>query len=103
MPLQTESRRISIMGSTRRTILAAAAAAATGAVPRVLAQQAAKGAGKFYEKGSVRIRYEEAGTGFPLMLLPGGGLNATISFVSNNQPFNAIEEFKAEYRCITAD
>src|SRR5690348_17852231 len=93
------------MGSTRRTILAAGAAAAvTAAVPRVFAQQAGKaGTGKFYEKGSVRIYYEEAGAGFPLMLLPGGGLNSTISFFRGNSPFNAFEEFKGEYRCITAD
>ena len=37
------------------------------------------------------------------MLLPGGGLNASISFFTGNSPFNAIEEFKGEYRCITAD
>jgi pimeloyl-ACP methyl ester carboxylesterase len=74
------------------------------AVPRVFAQQAGKReAGKFYEKGSVRIYYEEAGSGFPLMLLPGGGLNATISFFAANSPFNAIEEFKGQYRCIAAD
>ena len=47
------------MGSTRRTILAAgAAAAATGTVPRIFAQQAGR-AGKYYEKGPVRIHYEE--------------------------------------------
>src|ERR1700756_15068 len=93
------------MGLTRRTIMAAgAAAAATAALPRAFAQQAGKGgAGKFYEKGSVRIWYEEAGSGFPLMLLPGGGLNSTISFFTGNSPFNAIEEFKGQYRCITAD
>ena len=93
------------MGSTRRTILAAgAAAAATAAVPRAFAQQAEKaGAGKFYEKGSVRIYYEEAGSGFPLMLLPGGGLNSTIAGLKSGNPFPAIEEFKGEYRCITAD
>src|SRR5713226_9413012 len=90
------------MGSTRRTILAAGAAA-VAALPRVFAQQAGKGGtGKFYEKGSVRIHYEEAGSGFPLMLLPGGGLNSTISFFAGNSPFNAIEEFKGQYRCITA-
>jgi hypothetical protein len=27
------------------------------------------------------------------MLLPGGGLNSTISFFTGNSPFNAIEEF----------
>src|SRR5437762_2634042 len=90
---------------TRRNLLrAGAAAAAMAAMPRVFAQQAGTGGtGKFYEKGAVRIRYEEAGTGFPLMLLPGGGLNATISFFTGNSPFNAIEEFKGQYRCITAD
>jgi pimeloyl-ACP methyl ester carboxylesterase len=88
------------MGSTRRTILtASAAAAAAAAMPRVFAQQTGKG--KFYERGPVRIYYEEAGSGFPLLLLPGGGLNATIGFLTN--PFNAIEEFKSEYRCIMAD
>src|SRR5579863_5323920 len=93
------------MGLTRRTILAAgAAAAATAALPHAFAQQASnRGTGKFYEKGSVRIYYEEAGAGFPLMLLPGGGLNSTIAFFTGNNPFNAIEEFKGEYRCITAD
>ena len=73
------------------------------AVPRVLAQQSNKGTGKFYERGPVRIYYEEAGSGFPLLLLPGGGLNSTIAFFTGNSPFNAIEEFKREYRCITAD
>ena len=85
---------------TRRNILTAgAAAAAMTAMPRAFAQQP----GKFYEKGPVRIRYEEAGSGFPLMLLPGGGLNATIAFFANNSPFNAMEEFKGQYRCVTAD
>src|ERR1043166_1804668 len=93
------------MGFTRRTILAAgAAAAAKAAMPSVFAQQPGKkGSGKFYEKGPVRIYYEEAGSGFPLLLIPGGGLNSTISFFSGNSPFNAIEEFKGQYRCITAD
>jgi pimeloyl-ACP methyl ester carboxylesterase len=91
---------------TRRNILTAgAAAAAMTAMPRVFAQQTGQegAAARFYEKGPVRIRYQEAGSGFPLMLLPGGGLNATISFLSGNSPFNAIEEFKGQYRCIAAD
>ena len=93
------------MGITRRTILkAGAAAAATAAMPSVFAQQTNRaGTVKFYEKGAVRIYYEEAGSGFPLLLLPGGGLNATIAFFTGNPPFNAIEEFKGQYRCITAD
>ena len=88
------------MSSTRRTILAAGAAAAA-ALPRLFAQPS--GTGKFYEKGPVRIYYEEAGSGFPLLLIPGGGLNSTIGFFNGNSPFNAIEEFKGHYRCITAD
>ena len=28
----------------------------------------------FYERGDVRIHYKEAGTGFPLLVIPGGGL-----------------------------
>ena len=27
----------------------------------------------FYEKGDVRIHYEEVGSGFPLLGIPGGG------------------------------
>ena len=56
----------------------------------------------FYTKGDVYIRYEEVGSGFPLLVIPGGGLN---SLVSNwpSQIFNAMEEFKDEFRCITMD
>jgi pimeloyl-ACP methyl ester carboxylesterase len=92
------------MGSTRRTLLAAgAAAAATAAVPGVFAQKKGQGgtAVPFYEKGSVRIHFEESGSGFPLLLIAGGGLNSTIAGLA--QPFNAIEEFKGEYRCIASD
>src|SRR6202165_3850947 len=82
-----------------------AAATAMAAVPRAFTQRAGKGgtAMPFYEKGSVRIHYEEAGSGFPLLLVAGGGLNATISFFTQGSPFNAIEEFKGEYRSIASD
>ena len=56
----------------------------------------------FYQKGDVRIRYEEAGSGFPLLVTPGGGLNSRVS----NWPtavINAMEEFKNDFRCITMD
>jgi hypothetical protein len=56
-----------------------------------------------YEKGNVRIHYQEAGSGFPLFVIPGGGQNSTIGFMSDRAPFNATDEFKDEYRCITAD
>ncbi len=57
----------------------------------------------FYDKGEGRIYYEEAGTGFPLLIIPGGGLNATIAYVTGSAPFDAIAEFAGECRCITAD
>src|ERR1700694_1018483 len=94
------------MDSIRRNILATGAAAtAVAAAPRVFAQQAGQGGAAMssYEKGAVRIQYEEAGSGFPLLLIAGGGLNATIQNFTRNSPFNPIEEFKDEYRCIAAD
>jgi len=39
----------------------------------------------FYE-GEARIDYEEACTGFPLLMIPGGGLNATIAYVTGSAP-----------------
>jgi pimeloyl-ACP methyl ester carboxylesterase len=56
----------------------------------------------FYEKGDVRIHYQEAGSGFPLLVIPGGGLNSTVAGLAHH-PFNPIEEFSGEYRVIAAD
>ena len=94
------------MDPTRRKILkAGAAATAMAAAPGVFGQQTGKGgsAMSFYEKGPVRIYYEEAGSGFPLLLIAGGGLNSTIAGLKRGDPFNPIEEFKGEYRCVAAD
>jgi pimeloyl-ACP methyl ester carboxylesterase len=91
------------MDSIRRTMLTTGAAAtAMAAAPGVFAQQTGQG-GAFYEKGAVRIRYEEAGSGFPLLLIAGGGLNSTISGFTRGAPFNPIAEFKGEYRCVASD
>ena len=90
------------MDKTRRQILkTGAAATVVAAAPRVFAQSASGGTGSFYERGPVRIHFEEFGSGIPLMLIAGGGLNSTIAGLTN--PFDAIGEFKAEYRCIAAD
>jgi pimeloyl-ACP methyl ester carboxylesterase len=56
----------------------------------------------FYKKGDVRIHYQEGGSGFPLLVIPGGGLNSTVAGLANH-PFNPLEEFKVEYRVIAAD
>ena len=55
-----------------------------------------------YTKNDVHIHYEEAGSGFPLLVIPGGGLNSRAS-IWPNQVFNAMEEFKNDFRCITMD
>jgi pimeloyl-ACP methyl ester carboxylesterase len=93
------------MDPVRRKILeAGAAAAAMATASRVLAQTGSgAGAMSFYERGPVRIHYEVAGSGFPLMLIAGGGLNSTIAGLKNGSPFNPIDEFKNEFRCIAAD
>jgi len=55
-----------------------------------------------FTKGNIRIQYHEEGAGFPLLAIPGGGLN---SLISNwpNQVFNAMELFKNDFRCVTMD
>jgi pimeloyl-ACP methyl ester carboxylesterase len=101
-----------MIDSSRRSVLTtgAAAAAATTA-PQVFAQAQQSTAAQslpagakvgFYEKGDVRIRYAEIGTGFPLLATPGGGLNSRIA----NWPtavINIMEEFKSDFRVITMD
>jgi pimeloyl-ACP methyl ester carboxylesterase len=101
-----------MIDTSRRAVLAtgAAAAAATTA-PQVFAQapQAAVPQGLpagakvgSYEKGNVRIRYAEIGSGFPLLATPGGGLNSCIA-VWARAVINIPEEFKNDFRVITMD
>src|SRR3990170_4262062 len=56
-----------------------------------------------YGRGKVRIHYEEMGSGYPLLIIPGGGLNSTIAGLDTSHPFNAQKEFSSDYRCIAAD
>jgi pimeloyl-ACP methyl ester carboxylesterase len=92
-----------MVDSRRRKLMkAGAAATVVAAAGRVLAQTEQKSAaGSFYKKGKVSIHYEEAGSGFPLLVIPGGGLNSTIAALAN--PFNPLVELKNEYRCIASD
>ena len=57
----------------------------------------------FYERGPVRIHYEEVGSGFPLLIIPGGGLNSTLMSLQTSVPFNPMETYKDDFRCISAD
>jgi pimeloyl-ACP methyl ester carboxylesterase len=55
-----------------------------------------------YQRGDVSIHYEEAGSGFPLLIIPGGGLNSTVKGLETH-PFNPLVEFKDQYQVIAAD
>ncbi len=90
------------MAPTRREVLAAGAAVtAAAAAPGMLAQAAAP-AGKFFEKGPVRIHYEEAGSGFPLLCIAGGGLNSALTSLHSG-PFDPMKEFSNEFHTVAAD
>lgn len=53
--------------------------------------------------GDMTLHYEETGAGTPLLILPGGGLNATMANLATSVPFNPMVEFAATHRCITMD
>ena len=57
----------------------------------------------FYERGATRIYYEEAGSGFPLMVIPGGGLNSSIASLNTSVPFNPMNTYRDDFRVIAAD
>jgi hypothetical protein len=78
----------------RKLLKTGAAATAMAAAQGVFAQQTGQGgaAKSFYQKGPVRIHYQEFGSGFPLLLIAGGGLNSTMAGLPRS-PFNPIEEF----------
>src|SRR5687768_7678349 len=88
----------------RKPLKTSASAAAMAATPSVLAPSRTGESGRLYQRGNVRSRYEETGSGFPLLRVPGGGLNgSTIAGIRGGNPFNTIEAFKGEFRCIYAD
>ena len=94
------------MAPTRRDLIKTGAAVAAAAAATHAFGQSTGGSagGPFYERGDVRIRYlDTGGPGFPLLVIPGGGLNSTISGLIRSHPFNAIDELKSEYRVITND
>lgn len=56
----------------------------------------------FYQRDAVRIHYESAGSGFPLLIIPGGGLNSDLGFMRKG-PFDPMIEFSNEFHCIAGD
>ncbi len=57
----------------------------------------------YYENGSAKIYYEEAGAGFPLLIIPGGGLNGTVADATTAAPIDTFAAFKDAFRCVTLD
>jgi pimeloyl-ACP methyl ester carboxylesterase len=98
--------------TSRRTVLTTGAAAAAATTASRVFAQAPQAAGPqalppglkigFYEKGNVRIRYGEIGSGFPLLATPGGGLNSRMA-VWPNAVINIPEQYKNDFRVITMD
>ncbi len=101
-----------MIDKNRRAILTTGTVVAVAtAAPQVFAQAPQSGAVQglpagakvgFYERGNVRIRYAEIGSGFPLLATPGGGLNSGIG-VWSRAVINIPEEFKNDFRVITMD
>lgn len=56
-----------------------------------------------FEHGKTTLYYEERGDGPPLLVIPGGGLNATIQKLDGPGSFNPLDEFSDSYRCVASD
>jgi pimeloyl-ACP methyl ester carboxylesterase len=56
----------------------------------------------YWERQKLSIYYETKGSGFPLLLLPPGGMNATIDRWGSSA-FNPMEVFSHDYWAITLD
>jgi pimeloyl-ACP methyl ester carboxylesterase len=56
-----------------------------------------------FENGSTQIYYEESGSGYPMLVLPGGGLNATVENLGHAGSFNPLKEFSDTHRVVALD
>src|ERR1700761_1218858 len=101
-----------MIDSSRRNILATgAAAAAANMVSQGFAETSPTAAVTglpdgakvgFIEKGDVRLRYAEIGSGFPLLAIPGGGLNSCIAFWTR-MPIDIQQAYRNDFRIIHLD
>lgn len=55
-----------------------------------------------FNNGQVTVHYQEAGSGPPLLVIPGGGLNATIAGLDYHA-FNPLEALADSYRVVALD
>ncbi|MGI9612534.1 MAG: alpha/beta fold hydrolase [Acidimicrobiales bacterium] len=55
-----------------------------------------------FENGDVSLYYEEAGAGFPLLLIAPGGMRSAVGFWRST-PWNPIEQLSDRYRVIAMD
>ena len=55
-----------------------------------------------FNNGQAHLHYEEAGDGYPLLVIPGGGLNATIQGLATHA-FNPLQVLNDQHRCIAMD
>lgn len=56
-----------------------------------------------FKRGAVKIHFEEAGSGLPLLIIPGGGLDSGKRWLTQSAPFDPFSTFRDEYRCIVPD
>ncbi|MCZ6874290.1 MAG: alpha/beta hydrolase [bacterium] len=55
-----------------------------------------------FERGEIKLYYEEHGTGFPVLLIAPGGMRSAVSFWQDT-PWNPIEQLAPNYRVIAMD
>ncbi len=55
-----------------------------------------------FERGEIKLYYEEYGTGFPVLLIAPGGMRSAVSFWQDT-PWNPIEQLAPNYRVIAMD
>lgn len=55
-----------------------------------------------FERGDIKLYYEEHGTGFPILLIAPGGMRSAVPFW-DQAPWNPIPQLAAHYRVIAMD
>ncbi len=56
-----------------------------------------------FENGPVTLNYEDSGSGIPLLVIPGGGLNSNLSVLHERAPIRPFAELAGDYRVIAMD